>query len=104
MVDVMIADPATARYATPVFIGEYPSTCCMYSVSIRNIENDTVPRISPEMFAAATVRIRKIENGISGSFTRASQTAKAARSTAASENRPMVATEPQPYWFACVIV
>ena len=21
--------PATARYAMPVFIGEYPSTCCM---------------------------------------------------------------------------
>ena len=30
--------PATAMYAIPVFIAEYPSTCCMYSVSIRNIE------------------------------------------------------------------
>jgi hypothetical protein len=27
--DQMIAVPATARYATPVFIGEYASTCCM---------------------------------------------------------------------------
>ncbi len=25
----MIDVPATARYATPVFIAEYPSTCCM---------------------------------------------------------------------------
>src|SRR6266545_2728900 len=27
--DQKIAVPATARYATPVFIAEYPSTCCM---------------------------------------------------------------------------
>jgi hypothetical protein len=25
----MIDVPATAMYATPVFSGEYPSTCCM---------------------------------------------------------------------------
>jgi hypothetical protein len=68
----------------------------MYSVSIRNIENVTVPRIRPEMFAALTVRIRKIENGISGSLARASQTTNPARITPAATKRPIVSNELQP--------
>src|SRR6185295_11055564 len=56
-----IDEPATAMYAMPVSIAEYPSTYCMYSVSIRNIENRAVPRMNPAMFAPATVLILKIE-------------------------------------------
>jgi hypothetical protein len=48
------------------------------------------------MLAAVTVRIRKIENGISGSLTRASQPTNAASSAPAATNRPIVSTDPQP--------
>ena len=59
----------------------------MYSVSIRNIENVTVPRIRPAMFAAVTVFVRKIENGISGSLTRDSQATNAARRAPAAAKK-----------------
>jgi hypothetical protein len=91
-----MAVPATARYAMPVRMGEYPSTCCMYSVSIRNIENIAVPRMKPATFAPTSVRRRKIENGISGSAARASVTRKPARSAAATAKSPIVSTEAQP--------
>src|SRR3954447_6474645 len=99
--DHRIAVPATARYAKPVFSGEYPSTCCMYSVSIRNIAKRTVPRISPATFAPTSVRSRKIESGISASRERASQARNPTSSTSAAVKRPIVSAEPQPYWFAC---
>ena len=75
-IEVRIAVPATARYPTPVFSGEYPSTCCMYSVSIRNIENSAVPMMKPATLAPATVFVRSRPNRISGSGCRCSQTAK----------------------------
>ena len=48
------------------------------------------------MFAPTSVRSRKIENGISGSLARDSQTRKLPMSAAAAVNRPIVSTEPQP--------
>ena len=94
--DQTIAVPATARYARPVFIAEYPSTCCMYSVSIRNIENIAVPRMKPATFAPTSVRRRKIENGISGSAVRASVTRNAPSRPAEIANRPIVSADAQP--------
>ena len=38
----------------------------MYNVSIRNIENNAVPRMKPATLAPATVRVRKMPNRISG--------------------------------------
>ena len=64
--------PATARYAMPVLSAEKCSTCCMYSVSIRNIEKSAVPRMKPATFAPLTVLILKIENDISGASARPS--------------------------------
>ena len=83
-------------YAMPVFIAEYPSTCCMYSVSIRNIENSAVPRMNPAMFAPATVLIRKIENDISGSLARVSQATKPTSSATAAAKMPIVLPDDQP--------
>ena len=56
----------------------------MYSVSIRNMANSAVPRVNPAMLAAVSVRSRKIENGMSGSFTRDSHAMNAASSTPAA--------------------
>ena len=56
----------------PVFSAEKCSTCCMYSVSIRNIEKSAVPRMKPATFAPLTVLILKIENDISGASARPS--------------------------------
>ena len=88
--------PATARYPTPVFSGEKCSTCCMYSVSIRNMANMPVPRKRPTTFAAAKVCSRKIEKGTKGSFTRFSQTRNATSSTETT-NTPIVSAELQPH-------
>ncbi len=94
--DQRIAVPATARYPMPVRMGEYPSTCCMYSVSTRNIAKSAVPRISPATFAPATVRRRQIENGISGSAVRDSHRRKEPSSAAEAVKSPIVSIEPQP--------
>ena len=51
--------------------------------------------------APATVRTRKIENGISGNRTRASITRNAASSTADAISRTIVQAEPQPWSGAC---
>ncbi len=75
----------------------------MYSVSIRNIPNNAVPRMSPAMFAPTSVRSRKIENGISGSLARASQARKPPMSAAAAAKSPIVVGEVQPKLFACVM-
>ena len=83
-------------YAMPVSIAEYPSTCCMYSVSIRNIENRAVPRMNPAMFAPATVLILKIEKDMSGSFARVSRSTKPASSSAAATKMLIVFAELQP--------
>src|SRR5215831_117191 len=99
----MIAVPATARYATPVLSGEYPSTCCMYSVRIRNIEKSTVPMMKPATFAAVSVCRRKIENGTSGSRWRCSHAANAPRIPAEAAKTPIVAAEPQPHCWPCVM-
>src|SRR5438309_11880114 len=58
----------------------------------------TAPRIAEQTFAPAIVRIRNIENGISGSFARDSITRNATRSTADAMIRLIVQPEPQP-WF-----
>ena len=47
--------------------------------------------------APATVRIRKIENGISGSLARDSITRKATISTAETTSRDRTQPEPQPW-------
>ena len=99
----MIDVPATARYATPVFIAEYPSTCCMYSVSIRNIEKSAVPRMKPATFAPSTVFVRRIPKRISGSLTRFSQSTKPTRSAAATAKTPIVRAELQPQLWPWVI-
>ena len=62
----MIAVPAIARYAKPVFIAEKPSTSCMYSVSVRKIDSVTMVRMNPAMFAPLTVLIRRMPKRISG--------------------------------------
>ena len=96
----MIDVPATARYATPVFIAEYPSTCCMYSVSIRNIENSAVPRMKPATFAPSTVFVRRIPKRISGSVARSSQTHEAAEQRR-RERRRRRSCEPSPSPSCC---
>ena len=48
---------------------------------MKKFENVTAPSRNEQMFAPATVRMRKIENGISGSFARDSMTRNAIRST-----------------------
>ena len=58
----------------------------MYSVSIRNIENNTVPRMKPATLAPSTVLVRRMPNRISGSRTRFSQTTKPTSSAPAATN------------------
>src|SRR3954467_3515891 len=98
-----MALPATARYATPVLIGEYPSTCCMYSVSIRNIENVAVPRMKPPTFAPATVLVRRRPKRMSGSLCRCSHSTKPTSSTTDAAKTPSVRGDVQPHWLVCVI-
>ena len=55
------------------------------------------PSSRPATFAPATVRTRKMWNGISGSLTRDSITRKAMSRAAAMASREIVQPEPQPW-------
>ena len=66
-------------------------------MSTKKFENVTAPSMNAVTFAPATVRIRKIENGISGSLARASITRKPRISAAATIRRVMTQPEPQPW-------
>ncbi len=88
--------PAVARNVSPVFSADQPSTCCTYSVRMKKVENITAAISSDTMFAAATARMRKIENGTSGANVRVSQTTKPARIAIATPPAIAVSTEIQP--------
>ena len=47
------------RNATPVSIGEKPSTCCRYSETKYHMANTLQPRKNTTMFAAVSVRERE---------------------------------------------
>ena len=55
-----------------------------------------MPRMKPAMFAPATVLMRKIENDISGSLARSSQTTNPTSRAAAATKMPIVLAEVQP--------
>jgi hypothetical protein len=87
----------------PVRSGDIPSTCCMYRVSIRNIENIAVPMMKPATFAAVSVWSRKIENGTSGSDWRRSQSTNATNSTSDAAKTPTVLADSQSHCRPCVM-
>ena len=58
--------------------------------------NSDAPVRTPTTFAPVRVRLRKIENGISGDFERSSTATNAASRPAASASSPIVWPEPQP--------
>ena len=62
------AEPAVATNVTPVLSADQPSTFCTYSVRMKKFAKTTAPSSSPATFAPATVRTRKMRNGISGSL------------------------------------
>ena len=70
---------------------------------MKKFENVTAPRNRPTMFAPATVRTRKIENGINGCFARASIARNATSSAAETTRRTIVQLDPQPWSGACEI-
>ena len=74
----------------PVLSAEKPSTCCMYRVSIRNIEKSAVPMMKPATLAAVSVCSLKIENGTRGSRWRCSQSTKATSKSAEAAKTPIV--------------
>ena len=93
-----MAVPAVATNVTPVLSADHWSTCWTYSVSRKKFANTIAPSRRPATFAPATVRTRKMRNGINGSFARDSITRNATRSAAATTSREIVQAVPQP-WF-----
>ena len=91
------AVPAVATNVTPVLSADQPSTCCTYSVRMKKFAKTTAPSSSPATFAPATVRTRKMLNGISGSRTRDSITRKMPSSTSEAAMRENVQPEVQPW-------
>jgi hypothetical protein len=89
-------DSASGRYASPVSMGLYPRTCCMYRVMKKNIENSEAPIRRPTAFAPVNVRRRKMRKGTSGASERSSIATNAASSSAATPTRPRVCADPQP--------
>src|SRR6266508_2408580 len=75
----------------------------MYSVSIRNIENNAVPMMNPATLAPLTVRVLSRPKRISGSGCRRSQPANPASSAREAAKKPSVLPETQPFCPACVI-
>ena len=82
----------------PVFRAEQPSTCWTYSVRMKKFANSDAAEQQPATLAPATVRMRKIENGISGSFARDSITRNAISSSDRDGEPEIVQPDPQP-WF-----
>jgi hypothetical protein len=63
---------------------------------MKKLLKTTPPSSRPITFAPATVRIRKIESGMSGSRACRSQTTKPTRRTAATATSTIVRADPQP--------
>ena len=84
-------------------MAEYPSTCCMYRVSIRNIENIAVPMMKPDTLAPVTVLVRRIPKRMSGSGCLSSQPTKAARRASDVAKNASVCPASQPSRPASVI-
>ena len=95
------ADPAVAMNVSPVFSADQPSTSWTYSVNRKKLAKSDAPSRSAEMFAPDTVRMRKMWNGISGSFVRASITRNATSSATAAASRRSVVALPQ-WWVGAV--
>ena len=62
----------------------------------KNIENSDMPISRPTMLAPRSVRWRKIEKGIKGSFWRSSMTTNAIKSSTAAARNASVLVDPQP--------
>jgi hypothetical protein len=85
------AEPAkavsdVASHATPVFVGEYPRTCCISSVARKMNEKNALNVKNAERLAATSVRCRSAAAGTSGSRDRASMRTNDASSRAAATN------------------
>jgi hypothetical protein len=65
-------------------------------VSRKKFAKMTAPSRMPTMFAAVSVRIRKMRNGTSGLPTRSSVATKAARRAPATTSSPIVRAVAQP--------
>ncbi|MNT07314.1 hypothetical protein D3C72_1420140 [compost metagenome] len=84
------------RKASPICIGVYCSTSCMYSAEMKNHANMAAAHSTPTTLATDTLRSLNRPSGISGCCTRASMAMKTASSTTAAPSRPIVCVEPQP--------
>ena len=94
--DAMNAVTEVASHDTPVFVAEYPRTCCISSEPRKMKEKKALKVKNAERLAATSVRFRSAAAGTSGWRERASIRTKAASSSAAAPKSTRVEAEVQP--------
>ena len=82
-----------ASQATPVFVGEYPRTCCMSSVRQEDEREEGAKAKNADRLAATSVRFLSAAAGTSGAGERASIRTNDASSSAAAANSGSVVVE-----------
>src|ERR671918_2235774 len=94
--DARKAVAEVASQDRPVFVGEYPRTCCISSEPRKMNEKKALKVKNAERLAATSVRFLSATAGTSGAGGRASVRTNAASSSAAAANRTSVVPEGQP--------